>query len=115
MAKLSTDSGNIAEAVVAQKLRSSGYKILDQNWRTKRCEIDIVATKSDKVYFVEVKYRNNSRQGSGVEYITSTKLRQMEYSAQTWVSHNDWSGEAQLVVAEVSGDNFTNLSLIFLD
>jgi Holliday junction resolvase-like predicted endonuclease len=40
--------GNEAEEQVAETLSSDGYKILAQNWRTRVCEIDIVASK-DKI------------------------------------------------------------------
>ena len=36
-------------------LISKNYKILHRNWRTKRGEIDIIATIDDTIVFVEVK------------------------------------------------------------
>ncbi len=101
-----TDTGHQAEAAVADYLRQRGYKMLEQNWRTRWCEIDIVAQKDRRVYFVEVKYRRNANQGSGLDYITSQKLRQMRFAAEAWVADHEWQGDYQLAAAEVAGATF---------
>ena len=98
---VTTESGRAAEAAVAQTLKKRGYKILSQNWRRPRCEIDIVATKKGIAYFVEVKYRSKLGQGSGLEHITKRKLSQMQFAAQMWVAENDYDGDWRLLAAEV--------------
>ncbi len=100
------DDGRIAEEAVADYLENRGYKILDTNWKTKWCEIDIVAQKAKRVHFVEVKYRANPAQGTGYDYITVSKQRQMVFAAGLWVSMNRWNGEYVLSAAEVSGPDF---------
>ncbi len=100
-----TNTGRAAENAAAEYLKSKGYKILEQNWRTRWCEIDIVAKKDNKVYFVEVKYRKSAAWGSGLEYITPKKLKQMRFAAEFWVSNNNWSGDYYLSAIEVMGDN----------
>jgi uncharacterized protein (TIGR00252 family) len=101
-----TDTGRKAEAAVARFLQSQGYEIIEHNWRTRWCEIDIVARKESTVYFVEVKYRRTNRQGDGLMYITPKKLNQMSFAAELWVSNHRWDGEYTLSAASVSGDNF---------
>lgn len=98
--------GNAAEDAVKKFLLSNKYKILDTNWKTKWCEIDIVASKDKTIHFVEVKYRSSSFQGSGFDYINSKKLTQMARAADSWVAINHWDGEYVLSAAEVSGENF---------
>jgi uncharacterized protein (TIGR00252 family) len=100
------DDGRKAENAVAEYLRAEGYKILDQNWKTKQCEIDVVARKGDCIYFVEVKYRTSNTHGSGFDYITPTKVKQMQFAAQYWVASNKWEGEYVLSGASVSGVDF---------
>jgi uncharacterized protein (TIGR00252 family) len=68
--------GQSAEERVAKLLEKAGFKILARNWRTRICEIDIVANKNKIIYFVEVKFRSSEKQGSGLEYITPKKLKQ---------------------------------------
>jgi uncharacterized protein (TIGR00252 family) len=94
--------GQGAESRVANFLEKAGYKILGRNWRTKVCEIDIVASKDKIVYFVEVKYRSSEKQGSGLDYITTKKLKQMHFAAEIWVQQNKWENDYRLLAAEVS-------------
>lgn len=105
MAKHNTD-GAEAEERVADYLSADGYKILDTNWKTKWCEIDIVAQKEKCVYFVEVKYRSSSDFGGGFDYITPSKQKKMDLAARSWVVMNDWKGEHVLSAAEVTGADF---------
>ena len=73
--------GDSAENVAAIYLQKHGHKILDRNWKTKSCEIDIVSKKNSTIYFTEVKYRKNANQGGGIDAITNKKLKQMSFSA----------------------------------
>ena len=49
--------GKKGELAACSYLRSKGYVILRQNWRNGKYELDIVATKSNKLIIVEVKTR----------------------------------------------------------
>ena len=97
-------TGHDAEKVAAELLLVHGYEIIELNWRTPVCEIDIVAKRNKTIYFVEVKYRSNNHQGTGLDYITSKKLKQMEFSAQCWVQEEKWTGDYRLSAIEVSND-----------
>ena len=54
----------------ANHLVRHGHEIVERNWKTKYCEIDIVSVKGDTVYFTEVKYRKTAWQGGGLAAIT---------------------------------------------
>jgi uncharacterized protein (TIGR00252 family) len=99
-------TGRKAEAVAADFLTRKGCTMLSQNWRTRWCEIDIVALRTDTVYFCEVKYRAHDRQGAGVDHITPKKLRQMHFAADFWLATHDWQGLCQLCAIEVTGPWF---------
>ncbi len=101
-----TSTGRQAEATAAEYLQQQGFAILEQNWRTRYCEIDIVARKGQTVYFVEVKYRASDSWGEGLDYITPNKLKQMGFAAEVWVNSNNWSNDYQLAAIEVSGKDF---------
>ena len=94
--------GQVAEETVAEYLKSNGYKILDRNWKTKFCEVDIIASKNSVVHFVEVKFRSSSAAGDGFDYITYAKQRQMGFAAQIWVSQNNYDNEYVLSAAQVN-------------
>lgn len=96
--------GNRAEARVAEYLSTQGYRIIDRNWRTRYCEIDIIAQRDDTLYFVEVKYRKNSQHGDGFAAITPTKLKQMNFAAQLYASRLKSLPNLRLAVASLSDD-----------
>lgn len=106
------DTGRQAETAAADYLKKRGYAIVAQNWRTRWCEIDVIAQKGKAVYFCEVKYRRTDNQGSGLEYITPTKLQQMQFAAEAWVHLTRWTGEYQLAAIEVSGPQFSVTNFI---
>ena len=97
-------TGHDAEKLAAEYLQEQGYKIIELNWKTRLCEIDIVAQKKTVVWFVEVKYRKNSRHGYGYEYVTPKKLDQMRFAAAMWVQSHKWSGDYRLGVISIDGD-----------
>lgn len=100
------DTGLKAETAAADYLKAKGYEIKQRNWRTRWCEIDIVAEKDGAVYFVEVKYRKTTTWGGGLDYILPAKLRQMRFAAEMWVSQHDWQHDYSLAAIEVAGSEF---------
>lgn len=53
------EKGKEGELLVAQHLMKNGYSIVNQNYRKRFGEIDLIAKKDDTLVFVEVKWRNN--------------------------------------------------------
>ena len=98
--------GHDAESAACSFLQNTGYRIIDRNWRTKWCEVDIIAAKDNIVSFVEVKYRSSDNQGGGVAAITPQKLRQMRFAAELWL-RNHPNNDAQLSVIEVAGPDLS--------
>jgi len=107
-------SGRKAEQKAANYLRANGYVIVQQNWRTRYCEIDIVASRQKIMYFVEVKYRASDNWGAGLEYITAQKLWQMQFAARLWQQTHGWLGECRLIGFEVSGNEFNRGRVVLL-
>jgi Holliday junction resolvase-like predicted endonuclease len=107
-------SGRQAEEIAAAYLEARGYSVLSRNWRTRLCEIDLVARKDNVIYMVEVKYRSTSRQGEGYHYVTPVKLRRMAFAAELWVQFHHWRGPYQLAVVSVYGQEFMVTDLIVL-
>lgn len=102
-----TVRGKQAETAVAEELARGGYEIIGQNWKTKVCEIDVIAQKDKIIYFTEVKFRSGQAQGNGLEYIGPQKLRQLHFAANVWVQHNNWSGDYRLLAASVTTDGLS--------
>lgn len=99
--------GHDAEKVAAVYLKKQGYKIIDLNWRRPRAEIDIVAQrKHEPLTFVEVKYREATAQGGGLDYITPRKVEQMQFAAELWVAEHKYDGEYVLAAIELTGADY---------
>lgn len=104
---MSTEVGRQAELIAADYLRGQGYRILTQNWRTRWCEIDLIASKGSVIYFVEVKYRSRMSQGLGLDYVTPKKLQQMRFAAELWLASNQRGAvDYRLGALEVSGAQY---------
>lgn len=77
------DFGKWGEDVAANYLLEHGYEILARNWRHEHKEVDIVAQKDGKLYFVEVKTRHGE-EWNAEEAITSQKRMLMWRAMMAW-------------------------------
>ena len=102
--KTTRSIGNISEDLAAKYLQKIGHTIIERNWRTKWCEIDIVSTKDKAIYFTEVKHRRNQRAGGGLAAITPKKLRQMKFAAELYSTKYQQSN-LYLAVVTTRGDS----------
>ena len=100
---MTTSLGQQAEALAADYLAQRGLKIIARNWRTRWCEVDLIATSQAGVHFVEVKYRKLSDFGSGFDYITPSKQQRMRRAAAAWMAEHDDPRSYQLDVVSVGG------------
>lgn len=107
-------SGHGAEKQAADYLARFGFKIRELNWRTRWCEIDIVAEKDKTIYLVEVKSRDNLDHGSGTDYVTDKKLKQMAFAAEFWVSQNKWEGQYQLAIIAIDAGEIEFIDDVFV-
>jgi len=97
--------GDEAEDAAARYLENVGHQILERNWETKYCEIDIVSQQGETIYFTEVKYRRKSDQGGGLAAITATKLHKMQFAARVYASYRKlWDTDMKLAVIAMSGE-----------
>lgn len=104
--------GNAAEVKAAEYLISIGHSIIDRNWKTRWCEIDIVSKCNETIYFVEVKYRKNSFSGDGFAAITKSKLKQMTFAANFYkVNKLSEQTNVKLAVISITSNELTYLEL----
>ena len=110
-----TEQGMAAERAVADLMSQQGFELIDKNYKTKVCEIDLVMQNSKVMYFIEVKYRSSLSQGDGFEYITDSKLKKMNFAAEIWKKQYNWAGDYRLMAAAVSGADCQDIQIIELD
>lgn len=70
-------TGQEKEQLAAQFLEKEGYVVIQQNFRCRRGEIDIIAKEGKYLVFVEVKYRNDSKCGYPEEAVDYRKQMQI--------------------------------------
>lgn len=96
--------GDAAEDEVARHLQRQGHEIVERNWKTKYCEVDIISSVKGTVYFTEVKYRKQPNQGGGLAAITRKKLNRMEFAAKLFAhSKKLKDSNLRLAVASLTG------------
>lgn len=72
--------GKTGEEIACSYLKKNGYYVLDKNFTTEVGEIDIVATDTEYLVFVEVKARTDESFGypaEAVSYHKRTKINQV--------------------------------------
>lgn len=100
--KSSKQIGNDAESASAEWLLNQGYDVVERNWKTKFCEIDIIAFRDSTLYFVEVKHRTSQSQGGGIGAITARKLRQMRFAATLFLTKHPHTNARLAVLTTTS-------------
>ena len=73
--------GKESEALAVRHLKKNGYKILEQNYRNKVGEIDIIAKDNGVLVFVEVKARKTIYYGDPKWAVTPKKQRKISMVA----------------------------------
>ena len=94
--------GKNAENVAAEFLRGRGHEIIAQNWKTKYCEVDIISSRDETIYFTEVKYRRNDQAGGGIDAINEKKENQMKFAARFYLESNELNGKVDAMVSAIS-------------
>jgi len=82
----SYEKGRLFEDRAVDFLKSSGYEILERNFKTRYGEIDIIARDGDTVVFVEVRYRKSSAFGSPEETIDLKKIKKIIRTTNRYIS-----------------------------
>ena len=79
--------GNYGESLARQYLQGQGYRILEENFRNKLGEIDLIAQDGKTICFVEVKTRQSLDQGQPYEAVTPWKIRKLSRMATFYLKH----------------------------
>lgn len=79
--------GDRGEELAKQYLADRGYTILQQNYRTKIGEIDLIVSKEDLLIFVEVKTRRSRNYGKGFEAVNFKKQQTLQRVANQYLAY----------------------------
>lgn len=80
--------GAIGEEYAAQYLQDNDFYILKRNATSRWGELDIVAEKDKKIFFVEVKTRISTHYGSPYEAVDYMKVRKLARTIEYFILAN---------------------------
>lgn len=87
----SSELGQKGEALAADYLEAKGYRLLDQNYRFEREEVDLVmfeptpANDGGEIVFVEVKARRGTGFGRPEDAVDEAKQKAIRRVAEAWL------------------------------
>jgi len=83
--------GMQGENIATGYLLQNGYTVMENNWRHKHWEVDIIASKGNKLHFFEVKTRTGERFGKPEESIKKDKMTALKNAAEEYLyQHPEW-------------------------
>lgn len=103
--------GARGEKTAALFLKRRGYRILEQNVRSRYGEIDIIARKDECLVFVEVRTRRGTGFGTPEESVTPTKRERLVALAERYLQgleRQPPSWRIDLVAVELARDGRTS-------
>ena len=98
------EQGTKGENLAVHFLLAKGYSVLEQNYRSGRSEIDIIARKGDIMVFVEVKTRKNNKYGYPEAFLSEAQKERIHYAAEDYMTQKEWHGNFSFdIIAIISG------------
>lgn len=86
------ETGRVGEIIARKYLEKKGYRIIEQNYKTKYAEIDLISREGNELVFVEVRTRKGEDFGTPEETINNKKLRKLWGNARAYVAWKKWQG-----------------------
>lgn len=106
--------GSHYEGLATAYLLKKGYVILENNYRCKLGEIDIIAKWHEYIVFIEVKYRKTKQFGYPREAVTYQKIQHIVRTAQYYLKTNvGYEKACRFDVIEILGEEITHLEAAF--
>ena len=107
------DTGNFGENLACNYLINYGFIILEQNWRFKHLEIDIIACKENRLRIVEVKTRTNIQFGYPEQFIKKQKMQFLKNAAAMYQLQNPQWKQIQFDAIAITLS--TPIEILFLE
>lgn len=92
------------ERVALRHLRRQGLRPVEENFRCKGGEIDLVMRDGDTLVFVEVRQRADGAHGGAAASITPAKIRRLVRAAQFYLLRFPVTPPCRFDVVAIDGD-----------
>lgn len=99
-------TGKIGEEIARNYLIEKGYAIIEQNAHIGHYELDIVASKGNRIIFIEVKTRNSDTDFDPLEALNAKKIKYLCRAANSYVQAYDIPHQVQFDVITVMINGF---------
>jgi putative endonuclease len=93
--------GAIGETLAVDYLNQLGYRHLHRNWRSGRCEVDLISIRDGILHFFEVKTRRTLRFGWPEEHIGMKKIDRMMKAAEAFLRYTTEIQPVQLNIVSI--------------
>lgn len=97
--------GQRGESLARRLLLQKGYKIVQNNWRFGKDEVDIICSNHDKLIFIEVKTRKTDYFGEPYLAVNKNKQRFLIRAAQAYVERFDIDLEVRFDIISILLNN----------
>ncbi|WKN33405.1 YraN family protein [Porifericola rhodea] len=94
-------TGDSGEKMAAKFLEKKGFRIVAQNYRYRRAEVDLIALKENLIVFVEVKTRRSSAFGHPEDFVDEHKAEHILNAADNYVHEHNWQGDIRFDVISI--------------
>lgn len=81
-------TGRLAEEKACNYLKAHGLSLVERNYLCTRGEIDLIMKDNNTTVFVEVRYRGDTRFGSGAESVDQRKQNKLLATAAHYLQKN---------------------------
>lgn len=78
-------TGITGETMAVKYIAEKGFSLLHQNWRHSHWEVDIIASKSSVLHFIEVKTRRTKKFGHPEEAVSKKKIQNLINAAEEYL------------------------------
>jgi len=100
--------GRIGENLAKEFLEKKGYKIIEQNYKTKYAEIDLIAQDKTCLVFAEVRTKIGENFGTPEDTINKKKMWKIRQNALAYTAFKKWPGQLRLdAICIVLKPNYT--------
>ena len=95
------DTGKQGEQLAKEFLETNNYTILETNYRYKKAEIDIIATKENILAIIEVKTRTSTHFGEPESFVNNKKIKLILEATNAYIIEKDLDLEVSLDIISV--------------
>ena len=107
------ETGQKAEDLAAEHLRSKGWSVVERNFRCKVGEIDLVMKDGEEMVFVEVRARASGGFGGAAASVDAAKRRKVVRAARVWLAARGWEGPCRFDVVAIEGGRLEHIPAAF--